>query len=173
MVHFDTDFIFGFGAIAWQQGPYWATASWRAILKNRLMMAFGEQQSEAIGQRTTIGILEDNEDIGFVLEYFLNEEGFRTVLYPSANAFRSFAFSEPPELFLMDVMLPDGDGAELCRELKGDSRFSDIPVVLMSAHAGLDASRLAGADEFIGKPFDLDFLLVRIRRLLKLDIQSK
>ncbi|MES2456297.1 MAG: response regulator [Bacteroidota bacterium] len=67
-----------------------------------------------------IWILEDDADIGFVLEYFLNEEGFETKLFPSAVGFRQAVGLGLPDLFLMDVMLPDGNGVDLCSELKQD-----------------------------------------------------
>ncbi|MFD2517054.1 response regulator [Salinimicrobium flavum] len=67
-------------------------------------------------------------------------------------------------VFLLDIMLPDGNGLDLCRELKNNETTRKIPVVLMSAHA--DINSMEGADDFISKPFDVDELLRRIERQL-------
>lgn len=113
-----------------------------------------------------IWILEDDADIGYVLDYFLNEEGFETRVFPSAESFRESLVSDLPDLFLMDVMLPDGDGVDLCRELKGDPRCQRLPVLMMSAHAGLSRIKECQPEGFIPKPFNLDHVLHCIQELL-------
>lgn len=69
-----------------------------------------------------------------------------------------------PDLFLLDLMLPDGNGLEVGMELKKSEETKDIPVIIMSAHA--DLQKMEGADEFISKPFNVDELLDCIRRHL-------
>ncbi|MES2457923.1 MAG: response regulator [Bacteroidota bacterium] len=114
---------------------------------------------DEISRPGRIWILEDDADIGFVLEFFLNEEGFKTQLFPSAVRFREAVVSGLPDLFLMDVMLPDGDGVDLCLELKQDQRCRHIPVLMMSAHAGLVGVKQCQPNGFIAKPFDLEHVL--------------
>ena len=103
----------------------------------------------------SIFVIEDNEDIGFILDYFLREEGFKVRLFASAEDFTNAFRYEVPDIFLVDVMLPDGDGISLCNLIKHDSRSAEVPVLVMSAHADEQSARGCDAAEFIAKPFDL------------------
>jgi len=114
----------------------------------------------------SIFVIEDNEDIGFILDYFLREEGFRVRLFASARDFTSAFKEEVPDIFLVDVMLPDGDGISLCNLIKHDSRSSEIPVLMMSAHSDETSFITCKAEEFIPKPFDLFDLTSRIKNHL-------
>ncbi len=78
----------------------------------------------------SIFVIEDNEDIGFILDYFLREEGFKVRLFASAEDFTNAFKYEVPDIFLVDVMLPDGDGISLCNLIKDDSRFAEVPVLI-------------------------------------------
>lgn len=113
-----------------------------------------------------IYVVEDNYDIGFVLELFLNEEGFAVKLLPTAKAFNNALENELPDLFLLDVMLPDGNGIELCHQLKNDPRCKYLPILIMSAQANEDAAMDCEAEAFIAKPFDLSILLRKIKQYL-------
>lgn len=103
----------------------------------------------------SIFVIEDNEDIGFILDYFLREEGFRVRLFASAEDFTNAFQDEVPDIFLLDVMLPDGDGISLCNLIKHDSRSAEVPVLMMSAHSDEQSTRGCDAAQFIAKPFDL------------------
>ncbi|MFA4870769.1 MAG: response regulator [Pedobacter sp.] len=114
-----------------------------------------------------IWILEDDPDIGYILQLILNEEGFETTLFNSAVTFRIAIARELPDLLLMDVMLPDGNGEELCAEIKNDRRSEHLPVLMMSAHARLEQiTKHCAADGFISKPFDLTRLLAIVHQQL-------
>lgn len=118
--------------------------------------------------KPTIYIVEDNEDIGFVLDYHLTEEGFDVRVFHDLSAFYSSYKIELPDLFLLDVMLPDGDGIQLCRELRTNGRSEMIPILLMSAHATPEALiNESCADGFISKPFDLNGITEKISNILK------
>src|SRR5690606_22634863 len=96
----------------------------------------------------SIFVIEDNEDIGFILNYFLTEEGFRVRLFASAEDFTNAFKYEVPDIFLVDVMLPDGDGISLCNLIKRDSRSAGVPVLMMSAHSDEKTVRKCNAEEF-------------------------
>lgn len=113
-----------------------------------------------------IWILEDDADIGYVLELFLHEEGYETLLLTTTEKFRTAMEAGLPDLFLLDVMLPDGDGVELCIELKNGDQSGHIPVLMMSAHAGLDRVTACQPDGFIPKPFDLMQVLQSVQHQL-------
>ena len=118
---------------------------------------------EAPNHKPHIFVVEDNPDIGFILDYYLSEEGFRVNLFPTIAAFSNTFAIETPDIILLDVMLPDGNGLKLCEQIKHDPRTADLPVLMMSAHASIANNLSCPAEEFIPKPFDLEFLLNKIR----------
>lgn len=111
-----------------------------------------------------IVILEDDEGIREILEILLTSEDYIVQSFGSISEFKNRDISILPNLYLFDVMLPDGSGIDLCQELKANHETEDVPVLIMSAHAEL--SHLKGICEptnFISKPFDIDNLLNRIK----------
>ena len=114
-----------------------------------------------------IHIVEDDEDIRYILEYVLGEAGYRLQLFDSINDFKTRDKTQQPDLFLLDVRLPDGCGLDLCREIKSSPLTSDNPVVIMSAHANGEFAISDGkADHFLAKPFDLDRFVLKIKMVL-------
>lgn len=111
-----------------------------------------------------IFIVEDDDGIRELIEFLLVSQQYSVKTFPTARAFHKAIPGKLPDLFLLDIMLPDGNGVDLCRQLKEGEKTNNIPVVLMSAHA--DFSRTEGADDFIAKPFDVDELLLRIQKQL-------
>ncbi len=110
-----------------------------------------------------IYVVEDNDDIGFILEYFLKDEGFQVSLLTTATDLKHAIKEALPDLFLMDIMLPDGNGIDLCHQIKTESRSKHLPVIMMSANEHVIASANCNAEEFLPKPFDLSNLLNKIR----------
>ena len=114
-----------------------------------------------------IYILEDDEDIRFIVSYILNEIGYEVTEAETLKQFHQQLESGRPDLMLLDIMLPDGNGLDLCAELKKDPSISDIPIIMMSAHAAQEfVQQKACAQDFISKPFDLDNLTSMIRKYL-------
>jgi DNA-binding response OmpR family regulator len=113
-----------------------------------------------------IYILEDDPDIGMVLQYFLIEEGFEVELFASVEDCQLALSTKLPDLCLFDIMLPDGDGITICNRIKHGSN-PELPVILMSAGENPSSvSEKSIADVFIPKPFDLEVLLSNINRLI-------
>jgi DNA-binding response OmpR family regulator len=111
-----------------------------------------------------IHVVEDDEDIRFIIEYILKDSGFEVELSENATAFIQSMRSTRPDLIILDVMLPDGNGVDLCVDLKKNERTRNIPIIVMSAHAGaLAVLEEACADDFISKPFDLDNFLKHVK----------
>lgn len=114
--------------------------------------------------RKSIYIVEDNKDIGYILQYFLTEEGFDAELFETVADLKKGLVKKVPDLFLLDVMLPDGDGLDVCSGIKQDQLLMTRPVLIMSAHfPGEDARQISCADDFIAKPFDLFSILDRVK----------
>jgi two-component system phosphate regulon response regulator PhoB len=117
-----------------------------------------------------ITIIEDEEDIRHLVCYNLEKEGYAVSSYESGEKGLSGIRSDPPDLVLLDLMLPGIDGMEVCRRLKQDAATRDIPVIIISAKgeendiiAGLER----GADDYLSKPFSPKILLARIRTILR------
>ena len=112
-------------------------------------------------------LVEDEETITVPLTEALAREGFRTETAGSLAAGLEIARSQRPDLVLLDVMLPDGSGFDLLRELRADER---MPVIMLTAR-GDEADRVLGlelgADDYVVKPFSARELVARIRAVLR------
>jgi two-component system phosphate regulon response regulator PhoB len=114
-----------------------------------------------------IQVVEDDEDIRFILEYVLADSGFALETFDSVKAFSNRSRKNDVDLILLDVQLPDGNGIDLCYNLKTSELTRHIPVVVMSANASSSRALIDGkADDFIAKPFDLDELVTTIYNIL-------
>ncbi|UKT66133.1 response regulator transcription factor [Pedobacter mucosus] len=114
-----------------------------------------------------IVVLEDDEGIRDVLEILLLSEGHEVNAFADIS---SFVANKPKDadLFLLDVMLPDGNGILVCNDLKKTQKTANIPVLMMSAHADFSALSLnCKADGFITKPFDINHFLDLVNEHLK------
>lgn len=110
--------------------------------------------------KKTVFVLEDNPDLRDIFTILLEEELYSVSAFPDVTTFNSVVKSMLPDIFLLDVMLPDGNGADVCNELKGHPRTNHIPIILMSANTTIeDIKDSCNADDFIAKPFDIyDFI---------------
>ena len=114
-----------------------------------------------------IHVVEDNEDIRYIVEFFLSDYDYEVQLSATVKDFVSSTKNPYPDLYLIDVMLPDGNGLEICRHIKNNNKTKHIPVIIMSAHINeQEIKKQANADDFISKPFDLNNLVARIEKQL-------
>lgn len=103
-----------------------------------------------------IYILEDNEDIREILELLLIADNYQVIGFPNVASFLEGLSARLPDIFILDVMLPDGNGIDVCCKLKRDERTSHIPVVMMSAnYTSEQMASHCSAEDFISKPFDI------------------
>ncbi|WP_052667348.1 response regulator transcription factor [Nitriliruptor alkaliphilus] len=113
-------------------------------------------------------IADDEPTIRHLLELNLRAEGLDVVVCEDGDSAYAAARSAPPDLFILDVMMPGRDGLDLLRDLRCDPLTANVPVVLLTAKA-TDAEVwegwTAGADYYITKPFDLEEVLTFIRYL--------
>ncbi len=120
-------------------------------------------------RRPKITIVDDDRDTREMLTLALELEGFE--VGQAANGLRliSAMHVDRPDVILLDVMMSWIDGFELCRAIKKNPTFSDIPVIFVSARKGPDDERAgleAGAQDYFTKPLDMDRLIGRIREIL-------
>lgn len=112
-------------------------------------------------------IAEDHLDSREALRILLEAFGFRVETAVHGRDALDLALAAPPDLILMDVMMPEVDGLEVIRRLRQDERTRAVPVIAVTAMDG--AQRLAiqaGADDFVAKPIDTRSLLGKIQSLL-------
>lgn len=114
-----------------------------------------------------IFVVEDDQSIREVIELFLTSEGYTVHSFANIEEFNVRDLRIIPDLYLFDVMLPDGSGLDLCSEMKSSEKNDGVPVIIMSAHAKLGQLELiCEPDDFITKPFDIENLLKRIEKSL-------
>jgi two-component system response regulator RegX3 len=121
----------------------------------------------AIPGRRRILLVEDEASITKPLAEALEREGFETTVATTATEGLELGRSSSPDLILLDLMLPDGSGFDVCRELR---RTSDVPIVMLTAR-GDEADRIVGlemgADDYVVKPFSAREVVARIRAVLR------
>lgn len=116
-----------------------------------------------------IQIVEDNADISCVVQFILEDAGYAVQLFENAKAFVNRTQTENVDLFILDVMLPDGNGIELSKALKSDKSTFKVPVIIMSAHStGNIALQEGKADQFIQKPFDLNSFVSKVHDTIRI-----
>lgn len=137
-----------------------------SCLRFNLLLIIFPAERPYLYKMKEIFIVEDDQDIRELIGFLLESHNYKVKTFPTAEDFQKALLTDNPDLILLDIMLPDGNGIEICRELRETESTTKIPVVLMSAHA--DASLLHNncADDFIAKPFDIDDLVARVNRQL-------
>ncbi|HVW98592.1 MAG TPA: response regulator [Mucilaginibacter sp.] len=104
--------------------------------------------------------VDDDKDILDILQYILEDSGYEVETLSDGHYLFEKINAHTPDLILLDIMLGNLDGRDLCREVKTAAKTHDIPVVLISAsHVAGSPGQSGAPDAFIAKPFDIDDLL--------------
>jgi CheY-like chemotaxis protein len=121
-------------------------------------------------QAKRILIVDDLEDNVFLLETILAEEGYEVDTATNGKSALAKVEAAPPDLVLMDAMMPGMDGYEVTRRIRQNKKLPFIPVVLLTAYVEADIPKglELGANDFIRKPIDYDELMARIKAFLRL-----
>jgi len=115
-------------------------------------------------------IVDDEEDILSLVEYNLKKEGYRTIGVKKGEAALQLVEEQTPDLIILDLMLPEMDGLEVCRILKSNENTSDIPIIMLTAkgeETDIVVGLEIGADDYVTKPFSPRVLLARTKALLR------
>jgi two-component system phosphate regulon response regulator PhoB len=116
-------------------------------------------------------IVEDEPDLANTVAFNLEQEGFMTLVVGSGTeALEKIRSADPPDLVVLDLMLPDISGTEVCRQLRQGSETRRIPVLMLTAKSD-PIDRVVGfevgADDYVTKPFSVRELVLRIRAILR------
>jgi two-component system phosphate regulon response regulator PhoB len=115
-------------------------------------------------------IIEDEPDIRKTLEYNISREGYKVESASSLSEGKEQINSSDFSLILLDLMLPDGSGLDLCREIKSDKDKSSTPIIILTAKDD-EVDKVVGfelgADDYVTKPFSVRELILRIKAILK------
>ena len=115
-------------------------------------------------------IVEDDHDIAALIAHYLEKAGYGSDIAPDGSQALAAAKSAPPDLVILDLMLPGLNGLEVCRALRLDPRTAALPIIMLTAR-GEESERIlgldSGADDYVVKPFRPNELMARVRALLR------
>lgn len=118
----------------------------------------------------SILIVEDETDLSKILKLNFSQEGFEVYEYESGENILNVIKKYSPSVILLDLMIPNKDGFEVCKDIKSHPEYSHIPVLIMSAKnqdyniiSGLEI----GADDYITKPFSVGVIVAKVRAILR------
>ncbi|MHB0956807.1 MAG: response regulator [Pirellulaceae bacterium] len=120
--------------------------------------------------KRSILVVEDEEDIRELVSYTLLKEGYQVASVASGEEALSIAGAKPPDLIVLDLMLPGLDGLTVCQRLRADPKTAGIAIVMLTARGeevDIVGGLNMGADDYITKPFSRNVLLARIRAVLR------
>ena len=119
--------------------------------------------------KNKILVIDDESSLLEMLSIRLEANNYRVVTASDGQEGLDKAHSELPDLIILDLMLPKLDGYQVCRALKLDEKYKQIPIIIFTARAqesDIKAGMEAGADAYITKPFEPDVLLTKVSQLL-------
>jgi len=120
--------------------------------------------------KPTVLIVEDEPDIAELIKFHCEREGCEAKVVGSGKAALDVVKREPPDLLILDLMLPDVGGIEICRRVKQWAETRDVPVVMVTAkgeESDVVAGLEIGADDYVVKPFSPRVLMARVRAVLR------
>ncbi len=122
-----------------------------------------------------IVIIEDEKDIVDLVRYNFRKEGFEVESFLRGKDGIEYLRRKPADLVLLDILLPDLDGFEICRRLRADDRLKSVPVIFLTAK-GEEIDRVVGlelgADDYVVKPFSPRELVARVKAVLRRQVRA-
>ncbi len=120
--------------------------------------------------KETVLVVEDEKNILELVKYNLEQEGYRVLTANRGDLGLDLALKQKPDLVILDLMLPEIDGIEICKTLKQNEKTFSIPIIMLTAK-GQEADRVVGlelgADDYVTKPFSPRELMARVKAVLR------
>jgi two-component system phosphate regulon response regulator PhoB/two-component system alkaline phosphatase synthesis response regulator PhoP len=121
-------------------------------------------------RKQTIAVVDDERDILDLVSINLKKAGFETAAFEDAAGLYAYLESSRPHLIVLDLMLPDADGFDVCKLLRNSEQYSTIPIIMLTAK-GDEMDRILGlefgADDYVVKPFSPRELVARVKAVLR------
>lgn len=142
--------------------------------RERVAPAMEDIDSHQANARHVIYVVEDDPDVSQLIEYNLRSAGYEVSTFLSGGKVIQTAAAQPPTLFLLDIMVPEVSGFDLCRQIRQHDKLRMTPIIFLSARTQ-ELDRLQafdlGADGYITKPFSPRELIARIRNIVRNQIE--
>lgn len=123
-----------------------------------------------------IAVIDDEQDIRDLVSLHLERAGFHVESFERAENFLRFLKIHKPDLIILDLMLPDADGLDICKSMRRNDEYSSIPIIMLTAK-GEETDRILGlelgADDYVTKPFSPRELVARVRAVLRRDVLTE
>lgn len=140
----------------------------------------GQTASNLVREKGTmsrlITVVDDEPDILELVRLHLKKAGFRVEAFDKAEPFLEFISGTRPDLVVLDLMLPDADGLEVCKYLRKNEEFASVPVIMLTAR-GNETDRILGlelgADDYVTKPFSPRELVARVQAVLRRGVSEE
>jgi DNA-binding response OmpR family regulator len=117
-----------------------------------------------------VAVIDDDPDILELISLHLKKAGMKVREFAEGEAFFRFLHQDTPDLVILDLMLPDSDGIEICRSLRKDDHFAGVSIIMVTAKAD-EVDRVLGlelgADDYVTKPFSPKELVARVKAVLR------
>ena len=120
--------------------------------------------------KKTILIVDDEPNIVISITYLMKHAGYEVVTAYDGQQALDYLADSCPALMILDVMMPNKNGFEVCEEVRGDNRFAEMPILMLTAkgsEAEMNRGVSLGADAYITKPFSTHDLVERVKALLE------
>lgn len=121
-------------------------------------------------------IVEDEPDIRDTLNYNFDKEGFKVLSSPNGKSALKLLEKHDPDIVILDLMLPDISGLDLCRQIKNEKKLSNTSIIMLTAKSE-EVDRIVGfelgADDYVTKPFSVRELILRVKVLMKKHTSSE
>ena len=117
-----------------------------------------------------IMVVDDDKQATALLEDVLLMQGYEPIIVNESSTALKLALTHLPDVFLLDLMMPDPDGFKLCRMLRANPNFRQTPIIIVTALDDTDSKIVAfgaGADDYITKPYHIEEITDRIKELLE------